>query len=258
MLASLPSAISLMVTLLALSFAAPARSQDAQHPAESVADAARNAREHKANSTKHPRIITNADLGAPDSAPATATFDLHSPARYADEVSSRPAADCDNPQVASLTMELQAARQELDQLRYELSYQAPVISGGDLDSQYFAPGYSGLYVGSPPLLETEPPVPARVNEVEIEERIASLVKALRIAGEPPEAAGVQSELDQAEREVNLLQREFALDQDTYYSNPDYVEDTEGKAWLDAEQQQIEYLQREIERLRQNLAVLNAP
>ena len=250
-----PSAIALFATYLAFAVAAPARSQE---PPQSVVEAARNARERKANSTKHPKIITNTDLGVPYSAPTVSAFDLHSSSSYADEESYPPMADCDNPRAASLAMELQDAQQELEQIRYELSYQPEVISNGDLDLEYFKPGYSGLDVGSPPLLEVEPPVPARVAEAELEERIASLEKALRIACEPPEAARVQWELDQAEQELNLLQREFALDQDTYYSNPDYAEDAEGKAQLDAEEQQIEYLQSEIERLRQNLAVLNTP
>jgi hypothetical protein len=97
-----------------------------------------------------------------------------------------------------------------------------------------------------------------VAEAQLEERIASLQKALRIACEPPEAARAQSELDQAEQELDLLQRQFDLDQDSYYSNADYADDREGAAWLDYEQQQIDYLQSEIERLRQNLGVLNTP
>lgn len=251
----LPSAIALFATLLALDFAVHGRSQE---PPQSIVEAARNARERKANSTTHPKIITNADLGVPYSTPTASAFALHSSATYGDEESNPPIADCDNPRAASLAMELQAAHQELDQIRYELSYQPEVISNGDLDLEYFKPGYSGLDVGSPPLLEVEPPVPARVAEAELEERIASLQKALRIACEPPEAGRVQLELDQTEQELNLLQREFALDQDTYYSSPDYAEDAEGQARLDAEQEQIEYLQWEIERLRQNLAVLNTP
>jgi hypothetical protein len=257
-LASSPSAISLIITFLALAFAAPARAQESQPPAESVVQAARNARERIAASTKHPKIITNADLGVPSSEPAASAFDLHFSSTYGDEPSNPPAADCDNPYVARLTMKLQVAEQELEELRRELSYEPPVISNGDLDLEYFKPGYSGLYVGSPPLLETEPPVPARVGAVELEQRIASLTKALRIACEPPEAARIQWQLDEAEKELDLLQREFALDQDTYYSNPDYVEDREGEAWLNDDQQQIDYLKSEIERLRQNLAVLNTP
>jgi hypothetical protein len=257
-LASSPSAISLIITFLALAFAACTRAQESQPPAESVVQAARNARERIATSTKHPKIITNADLGVPSSEPTTSAFDLHFSSTYGDEPSSPPAAGCDNPYVARLTMELQAAEQELEELRGELSYEPQVISNGDLDLEYFKPGYSGLYVGSPPLLETEPPVPARVTAVELEERVASLTKALRIACEPPEAARIQWQLDEAEKELNLLQREFSLDQDTYYSNSNYAEDTEGKALLEAELQEIEYLQSEIERTRQNLAVLNTP
>jgi hypothetical protein len=253
-----PSRLSAVITLLAFALATPARSQDLTPPAKSVVEAARNARERQANSAKHLKIITNADLGVPYSAPTPSGFDLHFSSIYADEGSNPPDAGCDNPRAARLMMELQFAQQVLDELRSELSYQPPVISNGDLDLQYFKPGYSGLYVGSPPLLETEPPIPERVAVVELEEKIASLTKALRIACEPPEAARLQRELDEAEEELNLLQRQFALDEDAYYSNPNYAEDTEGNARLKAELQDIEYLQSEIDRLRQNLAVLNTP
>src|SRR5260221_339898 len=104
-----PSAIALFATYLAFAFAAPARSQE---PPQSVVEAARNARERKANSTKHPKIITNADLGVPYSAPTASAFGLHSSATYGDEESNPPIADCDNPRAASLAMELQDAQQE--------------------------------------------------------------------------------------------------------------------------------------------------
>ncbi|HXN53824.1 MAG TPA: hypothetical protein VN943_17980 [Candidatus Acidoferrum sp.] len=235
----------------------PARSQEPPHPAESVAEAARNAREHKANSTEHPKIITNEDLSMPYSVPDPA-FDLQFSSPYGAEAANPAGASCDNPEVARLTRELQAAQQELDQLRRELSYRPQIISDHDLDLRQFRPGYSGFYVGAPPLLETEPPAPARVTEVELEERIASLTRALRVACEPPEAARIQRELDEAEEELNLLQRQFALDQDAYYSRPDYAEDTAGKARLDAELEQVAQLQSEIERLRRQLAVQNTP
>jgi hypothetical protein len=253
-----PSAISAIVTLLVLALAPPARSQEPSYPMESIVQAAREARERKANSTKHPKIITNADLSERHSAPTDPSLDLRFPETYGDDESNPPANGCDNPEAARLAMELQALEQDLDQLHRELSYQPEVISNGDLDLEYFKPGGSGLYVGSPPLLEVEPPVPARVAEAQLEERIASLQKALRIACEPPEAARMQSELDQAEQELDLLQRQLDLDQDSYYSNADYAEDREGASWLDYEQQQIDYLQSQIERLRQNLAVLTTP
>jgi hypothetical protein len=155
-------------------------------------------------------------------------------------------------------MELQAAQQELDRVRSELSYQPKVISGNDLDLQYFKPGSSGLNVGAPPLRDAQPPNPALVTRVELEEKIEGLKSALRLACDPPEAASIQSRLDQTEQQLKLLQRDFALHQDAYYSRTDYAGDTAGKARLGAELQQIQSLQSEVDRLRNELAVLNPP
>jgi hypothetical protein len=80
---------------------------------------------------------------------------------------------------------LQATLQRLDQLRHELYPQAQVISGNDLDLTHFKPGYSGFFVGAPPLLEAQPPIPARVTEAELEDKVASLTKAVRLACEYP-------------------------------------------------------------------------
>ena len=70
-----------------------------------------------------------------------------------------------------------------------------------------------------------------VTRAELEEKVASLKSALRLACEPPEAASVQSKLDQLEQQLGLLQRDFALHQDTYYSNPDYAVDTAGNVYV---------------------------
>jgi len=149
---------------------------------------------------------------------------------------------------------LQAALQELAQVRSELQYNPPVVSGNDLDLQYFQPGNSGLNVGSPPLLDAQPPAPARVAEVEIKERIDYLTKALRVACEPPEAARIQIAIYEAEDELNLLERQFALDQDDYYSVP-VTERLGGNPELDAEQAQIQDLQAAIDGLKAGLASL---
>jgi len=245
------SKISLALAFLALILPSLARSQ------ESVADAARTAREHRANSTHHPKIITNADLGPLHLVPSASAF-LRSPSTNADESSNPQSADvCDNPQAEGLSMELQAAQQDLDQLRSELQYNPPVVSDNDLDLQYFQPGNSGLNVGSPPLLDAEPPAPERIAEVEVEEQIAYLSKALRVACEPPEAARIQIAIYQAEDELNLLQRQFALEQDDYYSTP-VTERLGGNPQLDAEQQQIQDLQSEIDGLKAELAALLPP
>jgi hypothetical protein len=61
---------------------------------------------------------------------------------------------------------------------------------------------------------------------------------------------VQSDLD-------LLQREFQLDQDAFYSSPNYANNASGKAKLDAMKQRIADKQQELDRLKAELAALPA-
>jgi hypothetical protein len=248
------SAIYLSTAIAAVSFAVRVQAQEPAAQTVSVVDAARSARERAFSSGKHSKIITNADLGVQSPVSNPSTFGLPLPSTNADEVSNLPSAGCDNPQAERLKADLQSAQQELDQLRRELQNNSPVVSGNNLDLQYFKPGNSGFDVGAPPLLDTEPPAPARVSEVELEQRIDRLQKALRLACEPPEAARIQSAVDYLERELNLLQRQFALDQDDYYSRP-VTERLGGNPELDAEQQQIEALQAEIQDLKEQLDAL---
>ena len=253
--ASSASAICLSTTIVVLNVAERLPAQEPAVQTPSLVEAARNARQRITNSGKHPKIITNADDVQPPVSIAS-TFELQLLSTNAAEAPNLPPGGCDNPQAERLNAELQAAEQELDQLRRDLQYNRPVVSDRDLDLQYFKPGNSGFNVGAPPLLDTQPPVPARITAVEVEERIDRLQKALRLACEPPEAARIQSAIDDIERELNLLQRQFALDQEDYYSKP-VTERTGGNPQLDAEQQQIEASQAEIQNLREQLAALTA-
>jgi len=253
------SVFSILLIFLAAAFAASARSQASPPETASVADAARNARERKANSTKHPKLITNDDLGVQHPVTTISAFDLKASSSDAVEVAGLSApGSCDNPETQWLKGELQAAERERARLRAELSHQPPVISDHDIDLEYFRPGNAGLNVGSPPLLNSEPPAPARVAQVELEERIASLQKGFRIVCEPPEAARILIEIDDLEQQLNLLRRQFALDQDVYYSKTDFAKYTAEKAQLDVEQRQIQVLQAHIERLKQELAAMHLP
>jgi hypothetical protein len=248
-------ALSVTVAILTLAVGEPVRSQEPTPPAESIADAARNARAHKSTSTKQPRIITNDDLAAPPSVLGASASPAEPSSMNQTEEAEAPkprTADCDNPDAQRLKMDLSAAQEDQDQIRRDLSYQPVVISGPNLDLKNFKSGYSGLDVNSPPLLQTQPQASARVAEVILEEKVASLKRALTIACESPENAGIQKKLDQAEQDLHFLQRQFALDQATYSSNPNYAQDTAGKAKLDAEQQQIQDLQSEMERLKGEL------
>jgi hypothetical protein len=252
--------VMIVLLLLSLTVAVPlVRSQDL--PKSTVAEAARSARERKVKSTKHANAITNSDLEARQSPPTPSQYDLTLSATYQAQdlvlpiENANPPAPCNSPQAAQLAADLQAAQQGLDQLRRELSAQPTVISDNGLDPQYFHPGASGLDVGSPPLQETQPTPPARITEVQLEEQVASLQKSLRLACAPPQAAALQLQLDQVEQSLDLHQRDFALQQDTYYSNPNYSDDTAGKAQLDDASQQIQDLQSQVDQLRQQLAAI---
>ena len=255
------SAAATSVALFFLMFAfagTPAYPQELPLQPGTVAEAARNSREHIASSANHPKLITNMDLGVQHSVPPVSTFHLPSASSNADEGPIAGAATCDNPQAQRLGMELKAAEQDLEQLRNQRAYHPPVISGHDLDLQYYQLGNSGFDVGAAPLLDSEPPAPPRVAAVELEERITYLQKALRAACAPPEVASIHVQIDDLEQQLDLLQRQFALDQDAYYSKPDFAQDTAGKAQLEAEQQDMQSLQAEIDQLQQQLAALSAP
>ena len=70
-----------------------------------------------------------------------------------------------------------------------------------------------------------------------------------------ELAALKEQIKQAQSDLDLAKREQALQQDTYFSNPDYVHDTAGKAKLDAMKQQITGKQQELDRLKARLAEL---
>jgi len=70
-----------------------------------------------------------------------------------------------------------------------------------------------------------------------------------------EVAALKEQIKQAQSDLDLAKREQALQQDTYFSNPDYVHDTAGKAKLDATKQQITDKQQELDRLKARLTEL---
>jgi hypothetical protein len=243
--------------LMFLVLGPPARSQEPPLPAGAVAQAARNLRDQKPNSTKHSKTITNDDLPMQYSAPSTSASPAEPAATNVAEPSKPAAAGCDNAAADRLKADLVATQDEQDQLRRELSYHPKVISDGDVDMSNFKPGSSGFNVGSPALLQSQPQAPARVTEVRVDERIASLKRSLLISCQSPKDAEVQASLDQAEQNLKLLQRQFALDQNAFYSSPSYSGDTAGKARLDAEQQQVQSLQAEVERMKAELEASKA-
>jgi hypothetical protein len=70
-----------------------------------------------------------------------------------------------------------------------------------------------------------------------------------------ERAALKAQIKGALTDLDLLHRERTLEQDTYFSSPDYVHDTAGKAKLDALKQQESDKQEELDRLKARLAAL---
>lgn len=96
---------------------------------------------------------------------------------------------------------------------------------------------------------------------------AAAAPAANVANPSPGAKGAQDEklkreldnakeqLKQALSDLDLLQRENRLDQDAYYSKPDYASDAAGKQKLDDEKQAISDKRDEVERLKAKVADL---
>jgi spermidine/putrescine-binding protein len=66
---------------------------------------------------------------------------------------------------------------------------------------------------------------------------------------------LKEKLADAEKDLNLLQRDFALQSDQFYSKPDFKRDTDGKAKLDDMQKQIRNKQEDVDSLKTRVAAL---
>lgn len=126
-----------------------------------------------------------------------------------------------------------------------------VITDDNLDRRNFTPGQEGVDVGATPKLETGPPSAAAVAEQEADDKAAEQ----EAADQDAEIGKLKLKLVDAQKDLDLAQRQFALDQDSYLSNPAYQNDRAGKAKLDDEKQQISDKQQDVERLKTRLAAL---
>jgi hypothetical protein len=73
-----------------------------------------------------------------------------------------------------------------------------------------------------------------------------------------ERVALKEKIKDAQSDLDLLQREYLLDQDSFYSSPDYAKNTSGKEKLDAMKQQISDKQQELDQLKARLAALPVP
>jgi hypothetical protein len=129
-----------------------------------------------------------------------------------------------------------------------------VITNDDLDKGPFVPGQSGVNIGGPPPAETTPP-PVRSAAAEASDKATGEAAAKKAADEDLQIVELKKQVAEVEKDLDLLRREFALDNEAYYSKGDFASDKAGKAKLDDEQQQIAAKQQELDGLKARLAAL---
>ena len=196
---SLRLAIAAILAAAVLPLAALAQSQDP--PAQSVAEAARRAREQKKAAAKQPAPVITDD-----------TLKRAAPAAQAAPASTQ------SPDAAPAPPPAPAAQPAAD------SSSAPDASA--------APAPAG------------PPAPA-ANAGDTDQK----------AKDSAELAALKQQVAEAQKGLELLQRELALQQDTYISNPDHSHDIAGKAKLGAMLLQITDKQQAVDALKSQLAAL---
>jgi hypothetical protein len=188
---SLRLAIVVLTAAVASPLSVLAQSQGQQ--TDSVADAARRAREKKKAAEKQPAPIITDDILKP-SAPAAQQANAPAPSSEAAPApAAQPVADSSGARSSSDAAKL-----------------APGSPAGDGDQK------------------------AQVSA---------------------ELTALKQQLLEAQKALELLQRDMSLQQDTYISNPDHSHDVAGKAKLDAMLEQVTDKQLSVDNLKAQLAAL---
>jgi hypothetical protein len=169
-------------------------------------------------------------------------------------MSVRPGQSPDQQSSGSQGQSSAVAARRSRQTAKNASKPSKVITDDDLDKGNIKPGAQGLTVDSPPKLETQPPSPDAVADAAATSA-APDPATVPTASDDPEIVRLKDSIADAEKDAELARRELALQQDTFFSNPDHDHDTAGKAQLDALQQQINDKQQEIDRLKMRLAAM---
>jgi hypothetical protein len=130
-----------------------------------------------------------------------------------------------------------------------------VITDDDLDKKNVKPGAQGLTVDATAKLETQPPTSDAVAAAATLTSPSADPATTPAASDDPEILKMKEVVADAERDMDLLKRELALQQDTFLSNADHQHDPAGKARLDSLQQQLNDKQQDVDRLKTRLAAL---
>jgi hypothetical protein len=135
------------------------------------------------------------------------------------------------------------------------SKSSKIITDEDITKTPAKPADGGVNLGAPAKLETQPPSEASVVATEAADQAAASGGANK--DDDAESKKTKQQIAQTTKDLDLLKRELSLDQDTFYSNTDYVHDKAGQTKLADEQQQINVKQQELDVLKARLQDLEA-
>jgi hypothetical protein len=155
----------------------------------------------------------------------------------------------DTQSVAEASRRARAQKKNTEKPAKVITDETLVVKKGDVQS---ATAEQLRIPGSP---ETPTPPPADAANAQgsknpsEDEKVRAALK---------ERVALKEKIKDAQSDLDLLQREYQLDQDSFYSSPDYAKNTSGKEKLDAMKQQISNKQQELEQLKIRLAALPVP
>ncbi len=155
-----------------------------------------------------------------------------------------------------------AARRSREQKK-SAAKQSKIISNEDLDLEYYKPSQEGYNFGAPSDSSTAAPSTVAATADSADQSAASTKEDSQPKSKESEEAAAQDEeikklkeqIDKAEDQLKWQQRDFALNQDTVYSNPNYTDLQTGKAKLESQQQVINEMQADIDVLKARMTAL---
>jgi len=153
-----------------------------------------------------------------------------------------------------------AARRSREQKKAAVKQPAPVITDDTLKPA--APAQSPEAAPAPPPAPAAQPAADSSSAPGAPARAAQPAPAANAGdsdqkAKDSELAKLKQQVADALKSLELVQRELALQQDSYFSNPDHSHDLAGKAKLDAMLEQITVKQQAVDALKTQLAALQA-
>lgn len=114
---------------------------------------------------------------------------------------------------------------------------------------------AGTVINTTPVMPGAETATAPAKPTEASETAAAPADPKKAEEQAAEIAKAKEKLAQAVSELDLMKRQFALDSESYYSQPDYTHYLAGRARLDEQQKLIDEKQASVQELKEHLEKL---